>query len=111
MRINANETPGHVMKGPIETNVSGGLDVWMMRVDAVMHHSKTVFRFPLQVPDYVVRGMQLGLGLKLAQKGLQAVLYSDEAPTEFRDTLGLDGWLLGTAAVAFLLISDHAERG
>jgi hypothetical protein len=55
---------------------------------------------------YVIRGMQLGLGLKLACKGISSVLYVDDGSgSQFRSVMGLDGWMLGCAAVVFILLS------
>lgn len=57
------------------------------------------------MPVYVIRGMQLGLGIKLAHKGISSVLYVDGAAGQYRGMAGLDGWLLGCAAVVFILLS------
>eukprot|EP00898_Chlorokybus_atmophyticus_P002796 jgi/Chlat1/3517/Chrsp23S03708 len=54
------------------------------------------------VPLSVVRGMQLGLGLSLAGKGLQTLLYSNSA---VRPVMGFDGLLLAGVAAAFVLIA------
>jgi len=61
--------------------------------------------FNALVPVYVIRGMQLGLGIKLAHKGISSVLYVDGAAGQYRGMAGLDGWLLGCAAVVFILLS------
>mmetsp|Transcript_37344 Transcript_37344/g.105360 ORF Transcript_37344/g.105360 Transcript_37344/m.105360 type:complete len:561 (-) Transcript_37344:95-1777(-) len=63
------------------------------------------------VPPYVIRGMQLGLGLKLAQKGLRSVLYAQGSASEFRPALGVDGWLVGCSAVAFILVTTTPNVG
>lgn len=55
--------------------------------------------------------MQLGLGLKLAIKGLSSVMYSDADPTELRPALALDGWLPGCIAAAFILVSTLPKDG
>lgn len=67
----------------------------------------------LLVPPAVVRGLQLGVGLKLAVSGLkQALLLPAKkggakagAALAWRPALGTDGLVAGVAALAFLLVT------
>lgn len=54
------------------------------------------------VPGHIIRGIQLGLGLKLASTGLQMVLFENSKGGDFRGWLGSSGLLLGLIATAFV---------
>jgi len=74
----------------------------------VLGLTRLIGLFNRMVPQFVVRGMQLGLGLKLAQKGAASVLYAEGAT--YRGALGLDGWLIGCAALLLLFVSSVPGR-
>ena len=58
------------------------------------------------VPDSIIKGVQLGLGLKLAAKGVQMVLYAaEDEPGVYRQWLGVRGLLVAAAAVVYVLLA------
>ena len=54
------------------------------------------------IPTAVVRGLQLGVGLGLAQKGVQLVAYKDAKAGIVRDLAGSESIFLGLFAVRAL---------
>lgn len=57
------------------------------------------------IPTAVVRGLQLGVGLTLAQKGIALVWFKDAKTGEIRDLWSAESLLLGLIAAAFILIT------
>lgn len=57
------------------------------------------------VPLSLVRGIQLGVGVKLAIKGVRMAIYEDSKGRDWRDWGGADGLVLGVLAIVFILIT------
>ena len=77
--------------------VSVGLIVLFLGVTKLI---KTAHRL---VPRSIVRGIQLGVGLGLAKKGVVMMLYEDSVATRLRPWVGLDGLWIATITATFLL--------
>ena len=59
------------------------------------------------VPGSVVRGIQLAVGLSLAQKGITLVAYPDNSHTHFRGAVGLQSMWPGLVAAAAILVTTY----
>ena len=58
------------------------------------------------VPDEVIRGIQLGLGLKLSARGVSMVLFNGGAESGgYRPLLGVSGLLVGFSAAVYVLLA------
>ena len=65
------------------------------------------------VPRSVVAGLQLGVGLKLASSGVKSVFLQQlqgKKKSFWRAPTGVEGWVLGAAALVFLFVSTVARR-
>lgn len=83
--------------------VAGGLSVSV--VVLFLGATGLMKTFNKIVPLSLVRGIQLGVGVKLAIKGVQMALYEDAKGTEWRGWGGADGLVLGVLAIVFILIT------
>lgn len=57
------------------------------------------------IPLAVVRGLQLGVGLNLAQKGVSLVWFKDAKAGSVRDLSGSDSLFLGLFGAIFILLT------
>ncbi len=57
------------------------------------------------IPLAVVRGLQLGVGLNLAQKGVSLVWFKDAKVGVVRDLSGSDSLFLGLSGAIFILLT------
>ena len=55
----------------------------------------------------MVRGIQLSVGLSLAQKGVALVAFRDASHQRFREAAGTDSIWPGLAAAGFILVTAY----
>jgi hypothetical protein len=68
-----------------------------------MTASKSRLRHCSVIPTAVVRGLQLGVGLNLATKGVSLVWFKDAKAGVIRDFRGSESLFLGLFGAAFIL--------
>ena len=87
--------------------ISAGLTVSI--IVFVLGITRGMALFNRVVPFCLVRGIQLGVGLRLAVKGLKMVIYEPNS-ADWRECTGPDGLVLGLFGLIFILLTTLPHR-
>lgn len=73
----------------------------------VLGGTKMMGFFGSLIPMSVIKGMQLGLGLNLAQSGFKQVWYADGKASPVRGWWGVEGLFLGLFSLVFTIVTVY----